>query len=367
MPAPVVIPPSQDWDGNDGPWSSFTLQVGTPAQDVKVFVSTPGFQTWVVLPQGCTASDPADCSTLRGGEFLTNQSTTWALRNGSVNGFFELGIEKNLGYTGNGEFGYDTVALGWQGSGGPSLQQQIVAGIATKGFYLGLFGLNPRPTNFSNFDDPVPSFMTNLKSRSMIPSLSWAYTAGNQYRFNKVLASLTLGGYDTSRFIPNDVSFPFNEEDIRDLTVNIERITMTATGANASLLSTSIAAFVDSTVPYIYLPLDVCEKFEESFGIHWNDTVQAYLVDDALHASLLAKNANVTFALSNSSIGHTVDITLPYAAFDLTAEYPLMPTASRYFPLMRAANDTQYTLGRTFLQEAYVTTKSSYMRKSLVG
>lgn len=171
MPAPVVIPPSQDWDGNDGPWSSFTLQVGTPAQDVKVFVSTAGFQTWVVLPQGCTASDPADCSTLRGGEFLTNQSTTWALRNGSVNGFFELGIEKNLGYTGNGEFGYDTVALGWQGSGGPSLQQQIVAGIATKGFYLGLFGLNPRPTNFSNFDDPVPSFMTNLKSRSMIPSL----------------------------------------------------------------------------------------------------------------------------------------------------------------------------------------------------
>ena len=193
MPAPVVIPPSQDWDGNDGPWSSFTLQVGTPAQDVKVFVSTAGFQTWVVLPQGCTASDPPGCFTLRGGEFLTNQSTTWAPNNGSVNGFFELGIEKNLGYTGNGAFGYDTVTLGWQGSGGPSLQQQIVAGIATKGFYLGLFGLNPRPTNFYTFDNPVPSYMTNLKSRSMIPSLSWAYTAGNQYRFNKVLASLTLG------------------------------------------------------------------------------------------------------------------------------------------------------------------------------
>jgi hypothetical protein len=25
---------------------------------------------------------------------------------------------------------------------------------------------------------------------------------------------------------------------------------------------------------------------------------------------------------------------------------------TRYFPLQRAANDTQYTLGRTFLQEA---------------
>jgi len=43
---------------------------------------------------------------------------------------------------------------------------------------------------------------------------------------------------------------------------------------------------------------------------------------------------------------------LPYAAFDLVADYPLVIDSSRYFPLMRAANESQYTLGRTFLQEA---------------
>ena len=352
MPAPVVIAPSQDWDGNDGPWSSFTLQVGTPAQDVKIFISTAGYQTWVVLPQGCTAADPANCVALRGGEFSPSQSSTWVLNNGSSQGYFELALETNLGYSGNGEFGYDTVTMGWQGSGGPSLQQQVVAGIATKEFYLGIFGLAPQPSNFSNFDSPVPSYITNLKHQSVIPSLSWSYTAGNRYRFNKVLGSLTLGGYDTSRFIPNDVSFAFNEENIRDLTVNIEAITTTASGTNTTLLSTSIAAFVDSTVPYIYLPLDVCENFETAFGISWNGSVQAYLVNDTLHTSLVVQNANVTFTLGNSTIGHAVDITLPYAAFDLIAEYPLMPNATRYFPLMRAANDTQYTLGRTFLQEA---------------
>lgn len=31
LPAPIVIPASQDFDGNDGPWSSFVIQVGTPA------------------------------------------------------------------------------------------------------------------------------------------------------------------------------------------------------------------------------------------------------------------------------------------------------------------------------------------------
>lgn len=145
IPAPIVIPPSQDWDGSDGPWSSFTLQVGTSAQDARVFVSTAGYQTWVVLPQGCTTFDPANCGNLRGGEFLTNQSTTRAPDNESSKGLFELGIEGDLRYSGNGEPGYDTVTLGWQGSGGPSLQRQVIAGIATKEFYQGFFGINPRP------------------------------------------------------------------------------------------------------------------------------------------------------------------------------------------------------------------------------
>lgn len=46
----------------------------------------------------------------------------------------------------------------------------------------------------------------------MIPSLSWAYTAGNQYRLNKVLGSLTLGGYDRSKSEPNSLNVAFNEQ-----------------------------------------------------------------------------------------------------------------------------------------------------------
>ena len=46
----------------------------------------------------------------------------------------------------------------------------------------------------------------------MIPSLSWAYTAGNQYRLNKVLGSLTLGGYDRSKSELNSLSVAFNQQ-----------------------------------------------------------------------------------------------------------------------------------------------------------
>ena len=351
-PRPIVIPPSQDFDGNDGPWSSFTIQIGKPAQDVKVFISTASYQTWAVVPQGCTSTDPSDCATVRGGEFVPSQSSTWKQNNGTTNGTFALDLEKNLGYAGNGEFGYDTVTLGWQGSGGPSLDQQIVAGIATKDFYLGFFGLDPRPSNFTDFDIPVASYMSTLKQRSRIPSLSWSYTAGNQYRLNKVLGSLVLGGFDSSRFVSNDVSFAFNQMDDRSLLVDIENIIIATSSASTSILTSKIPASIDSTVPYLYLPLNICEGFESAFGIQWDENVQAYLVNDTLHSKLQAQNATVTFSLGNSSTGQGVDISLPYAAFDLNADYPLVINSSRYFPLMRASNENQYTLGRTFLQEA---------------
>lgn len=349
-PLPIVIPPSQDFDGNDGPWSSFYIEIGSPPQDVKVLISTAGYQTWAVLPQGCIASDPPDCATSRGGQFIPSQSSTWKYNNASANGTFTLELETNLDYSGNGDYGYDTIVLGYQGSNGPSLQQQTIAGIATKEFYLGIFGLNPRSTNFSTLDNPVPSYMSNLKDKSLIPSLSWAYTAGNQYRPGTALGSLTLGGFDSTQFLANNVTFAFNQVDDRDLTVIIDKIVMTTRNDSADLLTDSIAAYIDSTVPYFYLPLEVCQRFEDSFGIVWDNDVQAYLVNDTLHSSLQAQNATVTFTLG--SLAESVNISLPYAAFDLIAEYPLVTETSHYFPLMRATNQSQYTLGRAFLQEA---------------
>lgn len=177
IPAPIVISPSQYWDGNDGPWSSFTVQVGSKPQDVRVLISTAGTATMVVIPEGCVDGMPAPCADLRGKLFDYNASTTWKFNN-----YYDLGLDKNLGIEDSGAFGFDTVALGWQGSGEPILDHQVVAGIATTDFWLGQFGLTPRPTNFTDFNDPQPSFIQTLKNRSAIPSLSWSYTAGAQYR-----------------------------------------------------------------------------------------------------------------------------------------------------------------------------------------
>jgi hypothetical protein len=64
-------------------------------------------------------------------------------------------------------------------------------------------------------------------------------------------------------------------------------------------------------------------------------------------------NPSITFKLGYEIYGgQSINIVLPYAAFNLQASYPIYSNATNYFPIRRASNDTQYVIGRTFLQEA---------------
>jgi hypothetical protein len=159
------------------------LQVGNPPQTVKVLVSTASYQTWVVAPEGCQSGDLLECHKIRGETYDYNISSTWQsnLSNASAN-IYPLTLEASLGYGGRARYGFDDIGLGYIGSSGIVLKNQTVAGFATKSFFMGIFGLTPRSSNFTSLNNPIPSFMQNLQNKSMIPSLSWSYTAGNQYR-----------------------------------------------------------------------------------------------------------------------------------------------------------------------------------------
>jgi hypothetical protein len=137
--------------------------------------------------------------------------------------------------------------------------------------------------------------------------------------------------------------------DDRDLIVQIEGIT---TGASTSLLPEAIPAMLDSTVPYIYLPVGACEKFEQTFGLVWDNATELYLLNDTQHTILKKMNPNITITIGNLTSATKVDIFFPYSAFDLIVTYPHVTNPTRYFPLKRADGVEQYTLGRTFFQEA---------------
>ena len=135
---------------------------------------------------------------------------------------------------------------------------------------------------------------------------------------------------------------------------------ITSTESNGStqlLLPSPQLAFIDSTVSDIYLPSDACKSFERVFGLVWNSTYKKYVIDDEIHNMLVARSPVFTLDIGNSKTGGpTVEITLPYASFDLTFKPDLDSAPMRYFPIQQAANETQVTLGRAFLQETYIIT-----------
>lgn len=75
-----------------------------------------------------------------------------------------------MGVTGTGLYGYDTITLGGLGDNGPFLDHHVVAGMATKEFYTGLFGLSPHSTILPNPTAPVSNYISQLNRSCLIPS-----------------------------------------------------------------------------------------------------------------------------------------------------------------------------------------------------
>lgn len=191
-----------------------------------------------------------------------------------------------------------------------------------------------------------------------------------------VPVSLTLGGYDANRFQPHDVSFALGP--LRTPEVALKAIKVSAKpGAGAkfdpgwpegsfSLLNPADAALytIDSSTPYLWLPESVCLQFEKALGITYDEDVQLYTFGNNLlqHQNLVDSNLTFDFVIADG-IGSSqmVSLSLPYMAFDLQLTYPFPglnatqnSPAKNYFPLRKAANETQYTIGRCFLQETYL-------------
>ncbi|KAI1264910.1 aspartic peptidase domain-containing protein [Xylariaceae sp. FL1019] len=351
----VLIPPSQYFEGVDGPWSTFNLWVGSPEQQLRVTISTSSPRKYVVLSEyGCstavftTATVPTDCDTSRGGLFDVSASSSW-----TATGDYHVDVEESLGYAVNASFARDSISIG---SADIVLQNQTLCGIAyPTPFYMGVFGLNHQSTILPSVGNlSTPSFLTTMKDQNHIPSLSWSYTAGAKYRLKEVYGQLILSGYDTSRFEQNNATFTMAPGVSRDLVVFLQSITYEGL-ISGTALSIPIEISIDSTDPNFWLPDTVCTYFEEAFGLVHDNQSGLYLVNETQHNLLLNSSIWITFMLSNTeSGGDTVSITLPYDAFALQAQYPLVEETSYYFPLRRAANSTQYTLGRAFLQEAYL-------------
>jgi hypothetical protein len=186
--------------------------------------------------------------------------------------------------------------------------------------------------------------------------------------------SLTLGGVDANRFQPHNTTFSLNPGKNPQASINSISVVSSAKSNNwtteIQLASTAdrVSAIIDSSTPYLWLPQSICDRFAKTLGLSYNSSLKLYTYDanSSQHDTLTNAQLSFTFSLSDLSVSpNIVNINLPFAAFDLqltfpspllNATYGAADSTKYYFPLKVALNEAQYTIGRAFLQEAYIIT-----------
>jgi hypothetical protein len=207
-PKPVAFPvqPSRQFLGNDGSWSTFLINVGSPAQQFSAFVSTSSFGTWLAGPDACsdvadsTVKQHPDCFTLRG----STQNAAWNSGNSNTykglgNYVLELNSDLSLAtsfgpspissnypgavYNSTAKLGLDGVSLlSNDAKGSPiTANNSLVYGIVDQSTWVSTFGVGDGTTQLDNDQSKFPSLLDTYANQSIIPSKSWGYTAGAYY------------------------------------------------------------------------------------------------------------------------------------------------------------------------------------------
>ncbi|KAF8852732.1 hypothetical protein BDZ45DRAFT_807231 [Acephala macrosclerotiorum] len=287
---PISFAPSQAWQGNDGLWPTFVTRVGTPEQVFDVLISTVSQETRLLANDGCLA------------------------RSSPANCGLSQGVQP------------------FRNEASPGFQPNVVRLI------FGVTSKDPPPWNL------WPQPKANKLHGPQEPSTELLVVSAE----SEPLAKSGLGVHSWTFSISTDESRP--------LAVALQPIQVTASFQGvAEPLKTGIIASLNSTVANIWLPESACEIFEQVFLLVYDNQTNRYLMPGNIRTNLTMLNPDIVSKVGGSVDSvDGVDIALPYKAFDLVACTPIYPNATKYFPLRHAANETQYTLGRTFFQESYV-------------
>ena len=190
-PKPLVVEPSGVFDGNDGKWSTFYINLGDSdgsgnGENFKVLVST---SSPITMVPGQAEWCNEDCAKKRGVQVFNGQqprgydmesSPTWQ----------DAGIYTvpkpdwwNRGDL-NGSLGTDNVGMGESSKDSRILSKQLVMTYKFEEYYLGFFGLAAGTVAAGNSE--TAPYLYNLahasQSEYQIPSVSYGHTAGASYR-----------------------------------------------------------------------------------------------------------------------------------------------------------------------------------------
>lgn len=204
-----------------------------------------------------------------------------------------------------------------------------------------------------------------LNAKKQIPSNSFAMHIGSANP--PMPGSLYFGGYDQNRIVGDilsetgDYTKAISLKDISIQVVDGASPWSFATkngllaANNVSITSTGIKVSIDGCSPYLKLPKSTCDAIADHLPIDYDPSLGLYIwkTDDPKYAQIVSSASSLDFTFLGSPNTQLVQISVPFRHLNLTLTPPLVDSDKQYFPCYTGPGD-RYTLGRAFLQDAFV-------------
>jgi hypothetical protein len=284
-----------------------------------------------------------------------------------------------LNLSGRASYISDRITLEGPGDGNPSLD--FIANAIDLGInvnfpsqstwytlntgFLSLYGAEQHIeyTSVNGSDVSLNTTLPQAYVQGAIASPFYGLHIGSASSSVPVSGSLVLGGYDKSRCLTSPISSDTDTFDLTDIGLGVAsgdspfpkdrqlpvRNLLQSSGAS------SVKAYPNPGVPYIYLPQQTCEAIAEHLPVNFNETLGLYIwnTSSPSYQDILTSPSYLSFDLQSGASKST--IYLPFALLNLTLEWPLVDVAAQYFPCSPyQPPDGRFHLGRAFLQGAFM-------------
>ena len=124
--------------------------------------------------------------------------------------------------------------------------------------------------------------------------------------------------------------------------------------ANNASIASSIPVSLDPTQPYLYLPNSTCAAIAQNLPLTYMPQYDLYIwnTNDSRYTDTVTSPTYFSFTFRGSATNLTIKV--PFQLLKLTLDASLVGTATPYFPCQPPKPFRPYSLGRAFLQAAFI-------------
>lgn len=129
--------------------------------------------------------------------------------------------------------------------------------------------------------------------------------------------------------------------------------------AGNSSIPGSLNVTIDPAAPYLNLPQSTCDSIASQLPVTYNSDYGLYFwnIQDPRFAQIVTSPSYLGFSFafepSNTDLGN-LTIRVPFQLLNLTLDAPLINRPTAYFPCQPPQLTSTYSLGRAFLQAAFL-------------